>query len=212
MPKNPISYQEGAEAYAEFCCGLGLLHHQYTAVESELNTAVLAAVTRLSKMRRAAPLIAVLGGQRMGPVKDTIKRLMRATRASERRKAYVDALFLQLGEIQFFRDRLAHHQTVMSEDDPDVWVNMNFAGIRELHQMEDIYFRIDALHAAANDLVAIRAAAGDLFNHYLRRGSSRTPPLPLWQYKPSMLTRDRPIPSGKRSQAKRSPKPSRWNG
>ena len=192
-----------ALAYSAFCHRLGCLHHMFTAVEVELNLTIYAAVSNL-RPKRSALILAVLGGQRMGPAKDTFKRLLRATNASQKKIAFVDAMFLQLGEIQFFRDRLAHHFTGET-DDPDVWVNMNFGGIKEPHQMEDIYFHLDTMSHATEDLRWMRGVIGGLFNHRLRRGSSATPELPAWLYKPSMLTRDRPIPKKNHAPRKRPP-------
>jgi hypothetical protein len=205
-PDTPSEAEE--EAYALFCLLLGEFFHTFTAVEAELNYAIYVAVTRLSKRMRAAPMLAVLGGLRMSPAKDTIKRLLRATRASERRKDFVDALFHQLGEIQFFRDRLSHHATVISSDNPAIWINMNFGGIKELHQMEDISFHLETLRAATADLQVIRTYVAGFFNHHVRRGSAATPKPPAWQYKPSMLIRDRPISSGSPRSRKLRPRSS----
>ena len=195
MDEDPIrETMSGREAYSLFCLSLGELHHGYTAVEAELNLAIYVVVTRLSKRRNTSIIMAVLGGQRMAPAKDTIKRLLRATNASQRKVAYIEAVFAQLGEIQFFRDRLTHHFT-HGTDDPAVWVNVNFAGVKEPHLMEDITFELAALRSASADLQYIRQNAANFFNHYykLPDESGGTPELPTWQYKPSMLTRDRPI-------------------
>jgi len=148
-------------------------------------------------------LLAVLGGQRMATLKDTIKRLLRATKANKKRVAYADSIFKQLGEIQFFRDRLAHHITVRT-DKPDTWENMNFAAVREVSKIEDIRFTLATLAAASSDLHTIRRCCGDLFNHYLRKGSESVPDEPAWGYKPSMLIRDLPI---SRDSRKRPPRP-----
>lgn len=197
------------EAFDVFCLLLRRFSHAYTALEQELNCAVFAAVTRLADGRNTKPLIAVLRGQRMSPLKDTIKRLMRATKASQRRRDHTDAVFSQLGEIQFFRDRLTHHFTAISADDPSKWVNMNFAGIREPHLMEDITFDLEALVAATHDLMEMRAMTGDMFNHHTRKGSAATPPLPAWRYNPSMLIRDRPLQKGNRARRKQPRRASR---
>ena len=185
-----------------FAALVGDLMLSYTALEHELTCVIYAVVTRFSNKRRDV-LLTVLGGQRMAPLKDTIKRLMRATRANKKRIAYLDAVFKQLGEIQYFRDRIAHHITVLT-DDPDVFTNMNFAAIREMEKMEDITFNISTLAAASDDLRVIRLCCEGLFSHYLGKGPSAVPAEPTWQYKPSMLIRDRPISSGSRE---RPPRP-----
>jgi len=197
------------EAYGVFCTLLGEFHYAYTALEYELNITIYATVTRLSKGRNGRVLVAVLGGQRMSPAKDTIKRLLRATKASDKKIAFVDALFHQLGEIQFFRDRLTHNFTSMSKDDPNIWVNMNFAGVRDVFQVEDISFHLSTLSAATIDVWWMREVIGPLFNHYVRRGSGATPELPTWRYTPAMLTRERPNKKRSRPPRKRQPQSSR---
>ena len=130
----------------------------------------------------------------MASLKDTIKRLMRATKASQKRIDYIDKFLMQLGEIQFLRDRLAHYLTVVSDYDPEYWVNMNFTGVRERDKMEDIHFNLVALKAASIDLQDMRKLVGGFFSHYLKSASARVETLPTWQYNPSMLIRERLIP------------------
>jgi hypothetical protein len=134
----------------------------------------------------------------MSPLKDTIKRLLRVTNAEAERKSFVDRLFSHLGELQFFRDRLAHFLTVMSDYDPECWVNMNFTGIREREKMEDIHFNLFALHAATSDLRTIRVLVGPIFNYRLEGEDETLPEIPEWMFKPSMLVRDQPVKRQKR--------------
>lgn len=197
------------EEYISFCLLLGRFFHSYTALEHEFSNAIIATVTRLTKHRiRMRIALAVLGGQRMSPLKETIKRLLRATDASKKRRDYVDAMLHQVGEIQFFRDRLAHYFTTFSPK-PDTWVNLNHTGIREMDKLEDITFHISALDAAAEDMMKIRQSVGCWFSHYDRSGSARTPDVPTWRYKPSMLIRDRRKSSGSPKARKRPPRSSR---
>lgn len=183
---------------------LGALHHSYTALEHELTCSVYAAVTRFDK--RDDAVVAMLGGQRMSPLKDTIKRLLRVTGADEDRKAFVDRLFSHMGEIQFFRDRLTHFLTVMSDYNPECCINMNFTGIKERDKIEDIHFNIFALHAAACDLRALRLLVGPVFNYRLEGADVELPMIPTWQFDPSMLVRDRPVV--RETRRAKVPKPS----
>jgi hypothetical protein len=198
------------EEYTTFCANSGAFFHCYTALEHELTLHVFTVVTRFTNDNRLPVMLAVLGGQRMSPVKDTIKRLLRATNANKKRTQWVDGIFQHLGEIQFFRDRLAHHFTRMT-DETDVWENMNFAGVRERSKLEDIRFHVSILAAATGDLWQMRVLAESLFSHHIRKaGQSRaTPPPPTWLYKPSMLVRDRRIPIENRKRRKRPPRSSR---
>ena len=92
------------EAFASFCLLLGRFFHAYTALEYEMSLAVYAAV--LFGRPKDDVLLAVLGGQRMSALKDTLNRLMRATKATPKRQSLIKTMFQQLGEIQFFRDKL----------------------------------------------------------------------------------------------------------
>ena len=188
----------------------GRFFHAYTALECELNDAVYAAITRFTKHKtRTRVLLAVLGGQRMSAAKDTLNRLLRATNANPKRLEFARALFHQLGEIQFLRDRLAHSITTVSDDNPPQFINMNFVNIRELSKFEDITFDVDVLEAATLDLYAMRGMARKLVNHYVGKGSQAVPKLPAWHYKPSMLTRDRPLSHGNQKPRKPPPQSSR---
>ena len=54
-------------------------------------------------------LDALTGGMRVALLRDTIKRLLRVTKVREPIVTEVNSIFEQLGEIHFFRDRMAHH-------------------------------------------------------------------------------------------------------
>lgn len=179
------------EAGKHFLSLLGRLHHSYTALEHELTCLVYAAVTRLQTPRDDA-VVAMLGGQRMSPLKDTIKRLLRVTGAEDGHVKYTDQIFSHLGELQFFRDRLTHFLTVMSDYNPECWVNMNFTGIREREKMEDIHFNLYALHTAADDLRLMRLLVGPIFNYRVEGADTVLPVIPPWSFEPSMLVRNRP--------------------
>jgi len=187
-PNAPFDEEEASQHFFRL---LGELHHSYTALEHELTCSVFAGVTRLEK--RDDAVVAMLGGQRMSPLKDTIKRLLRVTGADVDRTKYVDRLFNQLGELQFFRDRLTHFLTVMSDYNPECWVNMNFTGIREREKMEDIHFNLFALHAATCDLRVMRLLVGPIFSYRIKGADEALPEIPAWQFEPSMLVRNRPL-------------------
>lgn len=186
------------QAHDHFLRLLGRLHHAYTAVEHELGIAVYVAVTRLGE--RDDVIVAMLGEQRVSPLKDTVKRLLRVTDANLARMDYVNRIFHHLGEIQFFRNRLTHYLTVMSDYDPECWVNMNFIGIKERVKMEDIHFNLYALYAAAVDLEDMRSLIGEIFNYRVEGRSTDLPDVPTWEYNPSMLVRKYPVLEGMQKQ------------
>jgi hypothetical protein len=180
------------EAGEHFYRLLGELHYSYTALEHELACLVFIAVTKLGKQPDAA-ILAMLGGQRMNPLKDTIKRLLRVTGANADRINFVSVIFSHLGEIQFFRDQLTHYLTVISDYNPECWINMNYTGIRERDKMEDLHFNLYALHAASNDLQVMRQILGPIFNYRVIGTDLTIPVIPSWLFEPTMLVRDRPI-------------------
>lgn len=201
-PSLPLTAEEALPIFYRL---LGELHHSYTALEHELACVVFLVVIK-SGGKNDDVLIALLGSQRMASLKDTIKRLLKATKATSERTGFADKIFLQLGEISFFRDRLSHYLTVMADYNPEAWINMNFTGVRDRDKMEDIHFNLFALKAASSDLQDMRILAGEIFSHYIGEPDSPLPELPTWQYKPSMLVRNRPKSSGNQPPQKSPPR------
>ena len=189
---NSDNELDECQASLHFFRLLGELHHSYTALEHELSCLVFAGVTRFASPVDGG-MLAMLGGQRMSTLKDSIKRILKNTKADSERLSFVSNVFSQLGEIQFFRDRLAHYLTVMSDYNPECWVNMNFTGIREIEKMEDLHFNLFALHAAASDLRLMRTIVGSVFNYRIDGANADLPEIPSWLFEPSMLVRNRPV-------------------
>jgi len=195
--------------FREYYLRLGELHHQYTDLEHHFTCTVRVVVTqKMAGPEQNAIAYAVLGGMRINPLKDTIKRLLRVLQAPKANRDAVDKVFSHLGDIQFLRDRLTHHLTRPSADGrAGVWVNSDFAGVRELEKSTELEFKLDALSAASADLHALKWYIDDLFNDYVTwaEGFPQKPfdpdGIPAWQYKPSMLIQHRPksSDSGKRS-------------
>lgn len=184
-PDRRLSKEQASQIFTML---VGELHLSYTALEHELSCLVFVVVTHASQQSTDV-ILALLGSNRMTVLKETIKRLLRATEANQTRTSFVKKLFDQLGEIQFLRDRVAHYITVMSDYNPECWINMNFTGIRERDKIQDLHFNLFALKAASLDLQVMRPLVAGMFNHYVEQGSSKTPKIPTWQYKPSMLVR-----------------------
>jgi hypothetical protein len=106
-------------------------------------------------------------------------------------KEYVAAVFAQLGEIQFFRDRLAHHLTSRNVEDPSgaTFLNLDIFGVREQARAVTLTFGLTAIEAATADVNRIPFLLSDICQGVT--GEAPMPPieLPTWQYKPSMLGR-----------------------
>src|SRR4051812_22603062 len=86
--------------------------HAFARVEShinlELNNFVL---IRIGPRQPGGDLIvdAILGPARIAALMDTIKRLLRVTKASKETKDEIDSIFNHLGEINGFRDAIVHN-------------------------------------------------------------------------------------------------------
>lgn len=191
------------KARLEYYLALGEFHHSYTDLEHELTCIVRNVVTEgMQKHRHVAAVSAVLGGLRMAPARDTIKRLMRVLGMSREEREAVDKAFAHLGEIQFLRDRLAHHFTTHDDNRPGTWVNDDFAGVRELSKWTTIEFTHLTLRAATADLRAIKVYLDGLFcQHITPLPGINLPPFdlnafPAWQYKPVVPAPQRQ-PSGR---------------
>ena len=190
---------------------LGRFYHAFTDVEHQLACMVGNVVSDGTGGVKFEVSKAVLGGMRMAALRDTVKRLLRVFEASGAEIAAIDKVFAQLGDIQFLRDRLAHHWTRPMESD-GMWRNDDFANVRELSKSQKFTFHISALTAATEDLESIKWYIDPLFEPYVTekvQGRDKLNPfeLPAWQYKSSMLIRDRPISGGKKPQP-RQPKAS----
>lgn len=185
---------DNSAEWAAYFAKLGRFYHAYTDLEHQLTCGVTLVVT---EGREHGPAyntaIAVLGGMRMSPLKDTTKRLLRILRVPQERKEAVDTIFAHLGDIQFLRDRLAHHMTRQIEERPGVWINDDYAAIREFDKSKKLEFELSALDAATSDLEIIKMLVDGIYTDYLTAPPGvafRVFPekLPSWQYKPSMLS------------------------
>lgn len=177
---------------------VGALHHAYTELEHELTCLIRNVITQgRESLVGYRVAVAVLGGMRMSPLKDTINRLLRAIGADAARKQAVADTFAHLGNIQFLRDRLAHNFTRPDGDRPGIWINDDYAAVREVNKNRTLEFPVTLVTAAAADLAAMKNFLDPLFNDYvtLPHDYDRTlfdpNAMPTWRYKPSLLTQHR---------------------
>jgi len=93
---------------------LGEFNTAYTGVKHHFTCCIKNTLSRQMRDEKHKWLInAVVGSMRMAAAKDTIKRILRVQSAPPSRRALVDKAFAHLGEIEWFRNRLAHNATLL---------------------------------------------------------------------------------------------------
>lgn len=174
----------------KYFTALGHLQYAYTSLEVQLASITSSYITLGYDPSIHFPMMdkvnAVLGGARMDASKDTIKRLLRVSEAPKEVLEFVTDLFKQIGEIQFFRNRLTHYYTGVRFRKRGTFINTDMDIAREEAKAITFTFTYEALEAARHDLHAIISVLDNLFDPDLDRFDLV---LPAWQYKPSMLTR-----------------------
>jgi len=104
----------------------------------------------------------------------------------------IDALFAQLGEIRFLRNRTAHYGShPISEGGIIYFRTLNRYTVNDLEKMEELLYRIEDLENAAADLATICTRVAFALGMYKRRGPDPRNPetLPAWRFRPSDLVR-----------------------
>lgn len=191
---NAENDHKAEEHNALFFRAFGRFFYAYTDLEHQLTCIVRNVVVAHDPKGLSAKVgAAVLSGGRMAVLKDTIKRLLRVTKADEEIIGFTARLFSQLGDIQFFRDRLAHHWTKPLTGDLDhMWINSDFAAARE---DEKVYtFHTSALVRASDDVLTIKNRTDGLFRHYIKHVEvPETDLSPIaWRYKSALLVQHHP--------------------
>jgi len=216
----------------EYYSALGRLMHAFARAEDNLNltvanivgkhvfpesqyevripdswsrTSMLAAQKAASlSIQRSVVLKAVLGGQRLAPLRDTLKRVLKVIDADERMTAETNRILAHLGEIQFMRDKFAHNAAHADMTNKDGWFyTSNKQTVRADDDWEIIYFKPSMLVDMAFDLERIPDLlhkALELESHArlmldpeyaaLMEHPETREWLGPWRYKPSALRRE----------------------
>ena len=201
MPASRVDVEATIRRNAAYFMALGEFYHAYTSLEHHLTCCVRNAVTghTAAGSKEFRLTVAVLGGLRMAPAKDTIKRILRVIRADKEVRRFFDDVFSQLGEIQWLRDRLAHHITYcVTTSEPHRWHNEDYAAAREMEKIEGIEFDLATIQNATRDLEAIKFGTDGVITPLLRGDPITALQAPAWHYKPSQLSRSRPNVGGNR--------------
>jgi hypothetical protein len=174
----------------KFFLALGHFQYAFAALEVELASQIKLLITDPYDPKAYRLLHdqidAVTGGMRMDVAKDTFKRLLRVMAAPAELQDYVNAIFAQVSELQFFRNRLTHYSTGRWFWSRGPFVNTDAGLAKEYNKSVTMRFNYDALEAARHDLHAAI--------YYLEQAIPDDEhgmifwPL-AWRYKPSMLVR-----------------------
>jgi hypothetical protein len=181
---------------------LGKFMHEFARTETSINAIILCFVNNNMKSRSAENLEilqALIGEMRMAPLIQTLKRLLRVVEFPEERQKKVSRILDHLSEIQFMRDRLAHHgaTAIIEMGDKDGWFQTtNSSAVRGRDKSEHISFRIETIREMTSDLEAIPARIGRIVNERMYKDyptseeHKRLQVAPLtWRYKPSQLVK-----------------------
>jgi hypothetical protein len=205
---------------------LGRFIHQFGRTEDLLNKVVHRLLVQQLNARHPAALQTtqgVLGGMRVKMLSDTINRTLSVSGAAFALRADAKGVLDHLGEIHYFRDRLAHNAAYPGEGGKEGWfyTNNNIT-IRENEKADVIWFKLEALNNITADLARvpdmlerilfpeqtriIDEQLSDDPNHAERVAALRSP----WRYTLSQITRvrprSRPTPQGRGRQRRPSQK------
>jgi hypothetical protein len=181
------------EVILRYYTAFGRFVHMFARTERRLNELLGSMVAKKIAPRnyKADEIIhALTGSMRMSVARDNLKRFLRMTNAPEDVWVNVDAAFQQLGEIAFFRDRVAHYGVDFHADGQD-WQSVTYRG-REPDESETIFFTAAMLDNMAFDLDQIAERIEAAIDRPKRaKKNSRVEQAP-WRYKPSQLRRTGP--------------------
>jgi hypothetical protein len=134
---------------------------------------------------------------RVAAARDNLKRFLRITGASTSVIAEVDGIFDQWGEINYFRDCIAHHATGHPDKDGSLWVQVL---AREATGNEVLHFTPEILDNMAYDMWRIGQRLDCALEAPTENELAENPALRVhmnvvrgpWRYKPSQLKRTGP--------------------
>lgn len=190
--------QPEAEEYQRLCLHVGHLFLMFARLEGALSSLLRLHLShRISGPKKGTPTkhegvriaAAVYGSMRFQSARDTLKRLMDIQKLDLDHRAGVDAVFIQIGHIQSFRDAIAHQQTFKAyTDKPDVWYLTDIATTRAAVNAKAQVFHLAAIAHATTDLnAATHLFGGETVRRHIISKPERFLELPTWRYKPSML-------------------------
>lgn len=134
---------------------------------------------------------AMVGSMRYQTAKDTVKRMMDIQNITQSIRENIDKVFNQAGDIQKFRDMLAHQSLIRYTDqEPHYWFLSDIATTRAPISTRIWRFHVDTIAYAYDDLGAIHLlfGKGPVVTNDIIPDPDRFSELPAWKYRPSLLT------------------------
>lgn len=186
------SDSEFNQDYRELCMGIGHLFITFARLEGVLTaTLKLHLANRISgKAKEAEDIVlssAIYGSMRFKAARDTIKRIMTTEDTPQPVVKFVLSVFEHVGHIETFRDYIAHQTTVPAIEGRGHWQVTDSITTRTVKDPQVRVFTLDAVVAAASDLVtAGNRLGGGLIGKRLYGDGFDASPV-SWQYTPSML-------------------------
>tara|TARA_R110000824_G_scaffold400891_1_gene609762 strand:+ start:833 stop:1462 length:630 start_codon:yes stop_codon:yes gene_type:complete len=180
------------EEYRRLCLAVGHLMVGFSRLESVMTTILklhLALNMGEHKDKRALAISsAIYGSMRYTASRDTMKRLIIPERVAKHKVDFLTKLFAQIGEIQIFRDRIAHQlMTPSTRDLGGFWQINDMVTTRNVAEPKIWVFDTEVVMKVANDIVKISNRIGSVdVTATLFSGDMDLSPI-SWQYKPSML-------------------------
>lgn len=152
--------------------------------------ATLGELSSIEDAEAADVASAVYGSMRYQAAKDAIKRMIVIQRIPLDVRENIDLVFNQIGEIQKFRDLIAHQQLMRFElQKPHFWCLSNIVTTKSILSRKVLEFHVDIIADSTDDLKVIH----DLFGRGPVVGTDIIPDPerflvpPTWRYKPSLL-------------------------
>jgi hypothetical protein len=179
--------------YRNYCVRVGHLFAAFSRFETGLTaTLKLHLANNINEQNGAQAKrlsAAIYGSMRFKASRDNIKRILEIEGADRSIRDVSDDIFLQVGHIEAFRDKIAHQIVApgFSGGGKAFWQVSDYITTRDSAAPKVWVFDNDAVAAAGHDLVVAgdaigpRPVEGRLFTHLA--GAQR----PAWQYRPSML-------------------------
>lgn len=188
--------------YDLFCRRVGHLFIMFARIEGSLSSSLrLQLLSRLGTSPESIDLnksfdsfnisSAVYGSMRYQAAKDMFKRMMDIQNIESSLRQNIDITFNQIGEIQKFRDILAHQQVMRLENQQEnIWYIQNAVTLKSITGIKVQKFHVDVIADATDDLSLILDIFGNgpVVSNDIIPDPTRFETLPKWKFKPSLLT------------------------
>lgn len=203
-----VNVEEFKDRMEEYYYAFGEFMHQVGATENALNAVALNFVSNYLRhdVKDSYPVLrAVMGGQSISAISETLKRLIKAVNATDDRQQELGQLLNHMAQIAFLRNRLAHNSASADMTRPGGWyLSFNSITTRDIAKIGSVQFTTRTLLAAACDAQVIaervhRAMEPSFFekgDNTAEGDKHRRTLFEPWHYNPAILVGDIDEPEG----------------